>query len=276
MTISLQSTNMKIDASLETNEEAIDVSLDAAYNDIQEEKQHRLLEIEEIEESEDDETDSTCFPIHEIQSLKERGIGSSAPRLDLNLFKHKIKLELIGIFPTTRFLEDVTMPPDVKELFGGTPFFALGEYRVAFVELEGQLLTIIVNKGVVGMGTGYWGGCYQRNFHSCVATFTCEGQFPVQPVLIKEQRTRQTKNFFTKLDQTLSGKSCYFEKNATELEQLLGVIVDFLLHLDWHKLLPPSLIEIQDKSSRNLRKQRADKKLMTTTKQKLQKENILL
>ena len=57
------------------------------------------------------------------------------------------------------------MPPDVKEMFGGTPFFALGNYRVVTFDIKDYSgvvhpIIMIVNSGVIGMKLSYWGGAF--------------------------------------------------------------------------------------------------------------------
>jgi hypothetical protein len=125
------------------------------------------------------------YPSDQIQSLQDRHDELAQPLPILATIPTGcgilLNLQLVGIFPTARWLSDPTMPPDVKEMFGGTPFFALGDYRVAHLDLQdasGTLrpLTLVINSGVKGMKTGYWGGAFCRTKpHGCIARFETTG-----------------------------------------------------------------------------------------------------
>jgi hypothetical protein len=170
-------------------------------------------------------------------------------------------LQLIGIFPTARWLNDPTMPPDVKEMFGGTPFFALGDYRVAFLDIKDASdkilsLKLVVNSGVEGMKLGYWGCAFLQHLpHSCVARFESTGDMETT-IIERPAGTVTTKDadFVFQEYQHLEFASDSVVRDDistnTQLEKLLGVAVDFLLtQVDWNGL-PQALLEIRDTSPR--------------------------
>ena len=159
------------------------------------------------------------------------------------------------------------MPPDVKELFGGTPFFALGEYRVAHVDVKDargtiQRMTLIVNRGVEGMQFGFWGGAFDRHPpHLCLARF--QGASEGMTTIVQRKNRRSPLSFSDYANLEFADSIC--SAGTTQLEQLVGVAVEFLLfHADWQGL-PPSLIEIRDQSPRN---ERARQRTSTTPRNK--------
>lgn len=220
------------------------------------------------ESDEGDQAEHDYFPVDEVVSLETRAAQLSHPLPALNLMSTGIlqRLQLVGIFPTARWLDDVTMPPDVRELFGGTPFHALGEYRVAHLNLVDSMqqqkqVTIIVNSGVEGMKTGYWGGTFDRISYKCVAKFEFTGEFETT---VKEQQT-PSNGLFAEFE-NMEFLDCLGASTppgicSTQLEKLLGITVEFLLRLDWKGLLHESLIETKDRSLRKERRQRAMKRL---------------
>jgi hypothetical protein len=226
----------------------------------------------------DDQAEHDYYPVNEVRSLETRAAELSQPLPTLNLMPTGCgilqRLQLVGVFPTARWLDDVTMPPDVKEMFGGTPFHALGEYRVAHLDLVDSLqhskqVTIIVNSGVEGMKTGYWGGTFDRKTHQCVAKFDFTGDLETTST-VKEQQTPDSL-VFTKFE-NFEFLDCLGEITppgicSTQLEKLVGITVEFLLRLDWKGLLHESLIEITDRSPRKERRQRAIQR-MTPRRQK--------
>eukprot|EP00980_Cylindrotheca_fusiformis_P001419 scaffold345_cov134-Cylindrotheca_fusiformis.AAC.30 len=221
----------------------------------------------EIKSNENNQAEHDYFPVDEVHSLEMRAAQLSQSLPTLNLVPTGIlkRIQLVGIFPTTRWLNDVTMPADVKELFGGTPFHALGEYRVAYVGLIDSMqqckeMTIIVNTGVEGMKTGYWGGTFDRNTYKCVAKFELARDADTTAI---HQNTTEVQSFakFANFEflhclgaETTPG-IC-----STPFETLLGIIVEFLLGLDWKDFLHESLIETIDRSSRKERRKRAMKR----------------
>ncbi len=214
------------------------------------------------------------FPIDEMLMMVERhdmlgrplGIIERPP-VACGVVK---RMELIGIFPTCRWMTDVTMPPDVKELFGGTPFFPLGEYRVANIDVidsAGTLhsLTLILNKGVEGMLTGYWGAAFARNDpHECWARFETSGSHETsvrEECDIKSSKLipRSLYQEFDRIDFCEE----YFEAGfapgscKTQLERILGLTAQFLLDIEWKDWLPDKLLEVRETSSKLERKRRA-------------------
>ena len=236
---------------------------------------------EEEEEDDDDTFFKSCYPYEEIQSLQNRLSLSCAHPTTIpnssvdNPQSHQFlkrrnndvdcdiriqNLELIGIFPTSRWLQDPTMNPDVKEMFGGTPFFPLGEYRVAKIDLadsneQGRTTTttkeliIIVNTGVEGMETGYWGACFDRNDpHECYAKLKASTAKVLVP---KKERERLNQQPQCNSDEEN-------EVSTTVVEQLLGNAIEFLVNLDWKTTsLPSQMIEPCDVSPRLERRRRA-------------------
>lgn len=218
------------------------------------------------------------FPVDEIHSLLRRHQALSRgpagvmerPPLAGGVLK---RVQLLGVFPTCRWLVDATMPPDVKELFGGTPFFPLGEYRVANIELldgVGTLhpLTMIVNTGVEGMLTGYWGAVFEQKApHVCWARFETPGE---RGGRVHEEPRRKSdgtvsgraRTFFQEYDGLDFTDECFTEGSThgvrrTQLERILAITAEFLLQLDWSTWLPEHLIEVRDTSCRLERKRRA-------------------
>ena len=168
----------------------------------------------------------------------------------------------------------------VVELFGGTPFFALGEYRVAHLQVQDArrrttLLTLIINTGVEGLLTGFWGGAFERGPpHSCLARFENTGDLETT---VKEQHSKRLDWVFHEFE-NLEFWDAGFQGAVpgiclTQLERVLGVAVEFLLGLDWNHLLPESLVEIRDMSPRAERQQRAGRRRAMTTPKKLIHEN---
>lgn len=223
----------------------------------------------------EDQLPTITPPLDELVSLQRR--RACLPRLPAVIERPPIacgvvkNVELLGIFPTCRWMADATMPPDVRELFGGTPFFALGEYRVANLDLldaAGTLhpLIVVVNKGVEGLETGYWGAAFGRDaFHPCWARFQTTG---TQETTVKEEHYENSKAsgggrpFFEEFD-CLSFNDEHFGEGyspgtcKTQLERILGLAVEFLVDLEWCDWLPDSLVEIRDASSKLERKNRA-------------------
>jgi hypothetical protein len=208
-----------------------------------------------------------AYPIDEIDSLQRRhdripltGAVMERPPIACGIIR---RIQLIGIFPTTRWLSDPTMHPDVKEQFGGTPFFALGDYRVAHVDLldgSGTThgLTVVLNKGVEGLMTGYWGAIFERNYpHACCARLDVAGE--------NQTSIKADALFAPRFHEFGCIDFCeeYFEGGAvswicmTQLERILGLAAEFLLGLRWSDRLPNELIEATDSSCRLERKRRA-------------------
>jgi len=206
-------------------------------------------------------------PVEEIDSLRRRFDPISLPRALLErppVACGMIRtIQLLGIFPTTRWLTDPTMHPDVKELFGGTPFLALGDYRVALIDLldssgTTHALILVLNKGVEGMLTGHWGAIFERSYpHICWARLEATGENETS--VKSEPHGDATYQEFRCID------FCehYFEAGVvswictTQLEKIFGLTAEFLLALQWTDLLPMDLIETCDKSCRLERKRRA-------------------
>jgi hypothetical protein len=160
-----------------------------------------------------------------------------------------LNLTLVGIFPTARWLTDPTMPPDIKELFGGTPFFALGDYRVVALDIKDsrgriQPMTLVVNSGVEGMNIGFYGGAFSRTPpYTCLARFENEGTMETTIMAKYVDWFRE----FPCLE-------FYGDSSRSQLESLLGVAVDFVLEqADWQGL-PKALVEVKDTSPRAERK----------------------
>jgi hypothetical protein len=120
--------------------------------------------------------DDGSFPFDQFSNLQKRrqdilsllpdSSSSTIPTIPTTcgIFNN---LQLLGVFPTSRWLSDPSIHPDIKELFGGSPFHGLGEYRVSQVEMKdgaaiNHNLLFIVNTGVRGMNVGYFGGIYRR------------------------------------------------------------------------------------------------------------------
>ena len=233
----------------------------------------------------EDERPAITLPLDEIVSLKRR--RSSLPRAPTAIEHPPIacgivkNIQLVGVFPTCRWLADVTMPPDVKELFGGSPFFALGDYRVANLDVldaAGTLhpLVIIVNTGVEGLLTGYWGAAFGRiKPYPCWARFETTG---THQTTVKEERydcsnsSTSDRPLFKEFD-CLSFIEEYFEKGlapvtcTTQLERIIGIAAEFLLDLEWCEWLPDRLIEKRDASSKLERKGRALNATLRATRQ---------
>lgn len=180
------------------------------------------------------------------------------------------RVELMGIFPTCRWMGDVTMPPDVKELFGGTPFFPLGEYRVANIDIVDAArthhsLTLILNKGVEGLLTGYWGAAFATNPpHACWARFETTD---THETMVREEHvalplTEASKGLFHEFD-SLEFCDDYFKEGfapgtcTTQLERILGLTAKFLLDIEWKDWLPDAMLEVRDTLSKLERKRRA-------------------
>ena len=214
-----------------------------------------------------DEPVFVSCPVDEIDSLRRRFDQISLPRALLErppVACGMIRtIQLLGIFPTTRWLTDPTMHPDVKELFGGTPFLALGDYRVAVMDLldssgTTHALVLVLNKGVEGLSTGHWGAIFERNYpHRCWARLeaTGENETSVKAEPFGNARYQE----FSCIDFC----DCYFEAGTvslictTQLEKIFGLTAEFLIALEWTDLLPMDLIETCDKSCRIERKRRA-------------------
>jgi hypothetical protein len=193
------------------------------------------------------------FPSDQLVSLQQKQEKLPEPVPTLGILPTGcgilLNLTLLGIFPTSRWLTDPTMPPDVKEMFGGTPFFALGDYRVVALDIKDsrgliQPITLVVNSGVEGMEIGFYGCAFLRTPpNTCLARFENEGT----------------------METTIVAKYCdwfqefpcldfFGDSPRTQLESLLGVAVDFALdQADWQGL-PQTLVEIKDKSPRAERK----------------------
>jgi hypothetical protein len=215
----------------------------------------------------DDESTSIACPIDEIDSLQRRhdrlsvtGDVLERPPVACGIVR---RIQLLGIFPTTRWLADPTMHPDVKELFGGTPFFALGDYRVAYIDLLDSSgtthgLIVVLNKGVEGLLTGHWGAIFEKRYpHECWARLEASGE---NQTSIKAEALVNTRfHEFRCIDFCED----YFETRAvswictTQLERILGLAAEFLLGLEWSDRLPEELIESRDRSCRLERKRRA-------------------
>mmetsp|Transcript_43017 Transcript_43017/g.104135 ORF Transcript_43017/g.104135 Transcript_43017/m.104135 type:complete len:270 (-) Transcript_43017:29-838(-) len=233
------------------------------------------LKIDESELMEDEEPEHDTLPLDEVKSLQERAEALEHPMPVLNFSPASgggvlQRVRLVGIFPTARWLQDPTMPADVKELFGGTPFHALGEYRVGYLDLQESILTathrhkllMIVNTGAPGLETGYWGGAFDRLTNKCLAKFECTGELETT---VKEESNPGGGDFFVGYDNTdfpefVDGKTppgiC-----VTPFEKLLGVTAQFMIQLQWTGVVHDSMIDILDKSSRDERKQRARNRL---------------
>jgi hypothetical protein len=218
--------------------------------------------------------DESCFPLDEVHALERRhqALSRALPVVDRIPTTCGIvqNLQLVGVFPSARWLTDPTMPPDVKELFGGTPFFALGEYRVAHLDLQDgsgrkQPCTIVVNAGVPGLLTGYWGGAFGRHPpHICWARFETTGELETT---VKERRRKPKRKLqkqeedwlFQEID-SIEFCEANFQGGSlpgicnSQLERLLGTTVEFLFSLDWNAVLPESLVEIRDSTPRAERK----------------------
>lgn len=216
------------------------------------------------------------FPEEEVYSLRLRHKKSNPTTAStLGLIERPPiacgvvqRIHLLGIFPTCRWLaDDPTMPPDVKELFGGTPFFPLGEYRVADVEIiDGAKtvhpLSVIVNRGVEGLETGYWGAAFSRQSpHECWARFETTGK---HETTVKEEPATTGRTAFQEYDESVV-EFCdeYFGKGtipgtcSTQLERVLGLTAETLLELEWSACLPTEFLQIRDTSCRLDRKRRA-------------------
>jgi len=226
----------------------------------------------------DDEPSAIVYPIDEIDTLQQR-FDRLVPLPRASLDRPPVacgiirRIQLLGIFPTTRWLSDPTMHPDVKELFGGTPFFALGEYRVAYIDLLDSSGTIhsligIVNKGVEGMSTGYWGAFFERNHHhhhhpqyKCWARLEPSGENETS-VKTEDGSFLVGMKFheFTCIDicEDYFGDGTVSWICTTQLERILALAAEFLLALEWTDRLPMELIECLDRSSRLERRRRAD------------------
>eukprot|EP00934_Nitzschia_sp_Nitz4_P003852 Nitzschia sp. Nitz4//scaffold7_size249615//50326//51322//NITZ4_001151-RA/size249615-snap-gene-0.221-mRNA-1//1//CDS//3329558364//3842//frame0 len=180
----------------------------------------------------------------------------------------------VGTFPTSWWLADPTMPPDVKELFGGTPFFALGEYRIATMEIRDSAenlhsITIIVNKGVEGLQTGYWGGAFSTSLpNKCWAKFETTGELETtvtQQTGCKENALGET--IFQgyddmealELDNPCGVKRAIYH---TQLEQVLGLAAEYTLSLDPEEWLTGNLhapIDTSSKLERRIRARRRER-----------------
>jgi hypothetical protein len=200
------------------------------------------------------------FPSDQLVSLQQKQEKLPEPVPTLPMLPTGcgilLNLTLVGIFPTARWLTDPTMPPDVKEMFGGTPFFALGDYRVVELDIKDskgyiQPVTFVVNSGVEGMEIGFYGGAFLRKPpYTCLARFENEGTMETTIV------TKCCDWFqeFTCLEFFEDDDSDSSQPRRTQLESLLGVAVDFILEqADWQGL-PQTLVEIKDKSPRAERK----------------------
>lgn len=221
-------------------------------------------------------------PLHEIESLRRRheGLSQQVGRIEHPPIACGIvrNLKLLGIFPACRWLIDPTMAPDVKELFGGSPFFPLGEYRVADFDLRDasgniHALTIVVNTGVKGMEASFWGAVFEQGgSHHCWARFSTTG--PNETTVTEEPRSekqggeeetksKSKRSPFEEYD-CLEFDNDYFQgtgspgKCSTQLERILGLLAEFLLEgLDWNTWLPDDLLEVRDRSSKLERRKRA-------------------
>ena len=162
------------------------------------------------------------------------------------------------------------MPPDVKELFGGTPFFPLGEYRVARIEIVDakrtlHSLTLILNRGVEGLLTGYWGAAFATNPpHACWARFettdTHETTVREEPMASPmTDASRGTFHEFDCLDFCDDSFQAGFAPGTctTQIERILGLTAKFLLEIEWKDWLPDTMLEVQDRVSKLERKRRA-------------------
>jgi hypothetical protein len=221
----------------------------------------------------DDDDDESNFPYEELCALQRRHRSLSRPLPNLDRIPTACgilqNLQLVGIFPTARWLTDPTMPPDVREMFGGTPFFPLGEYRVAHLEVQDAVgskkaLTFIVNSGVKGMLTSYWGGAFSREGpHSCWARFQGAGEFEATIAGQQSKRKRNGEEWsFQEFDCLEFCEESFKSGSApgkcnSQLERLLGIGVEFLLDLDWKTAVPEAMIEICDMSPRMERRRRA-------------------
>ena len=239
--------------------------------------------------------DDHSFPSDQVSNLRRRRQALSSelsPRpctisvipTTCGIFRN---LELIGVFPTSRWLNCPTMHADVKELFGGSPFHGLGEYRVSHVELHdgaGTLhdLVLIVNTGVRGMDVGHFGGIYKRTIAQqhpdrveqieCIAQLQQSRVFEVHRFQLYNQLKFNTEQSIqengklseksrwfvpfpewlefltTKSEATVGTPSCL---PKTQLEQLLEIASEFIVEsVDWDSMLHPSLIEVRDMSPR--------------------------
>jgi hypothetical protein len=178
------------------------------------------------------------------------------------------RVELMGIFPTCRWMGDVTMPPDVKELFGGSPFFPLGEYRVANIDIVDasktlHSLTLIVNKGVEGLLTGYWGAAFATNPpHACWARFETtdshESTVREEALPLSDSSSGIFQEFDC-LEFCDDSFSAGFAPGTctTQIEKILGLTAQFLLEIEWKDWLPDSMLEVRDTSCKLERKRRA-------------------
>jgi hypothetical protein len=225
--------------------------------------------------TEDQELPTIALPQEEVRSLNRQHASLSRKPLMATIIERPpiacgiVKnIHLLGVFPTCRWMADPTMPPDVKELFGGTPFFPLGEYRVATLELLDAAgtrhpLIIIVNTGVEGLLTGYWGAAFGRDApHPCWARFEQARDTNNGETIVKEERYSSMRPSFEEFD-CLSFSEEYFEKGrvpgtcSTQLERIIGLAAEFLLELEWRDWLPDRLVETRDRSSKLERKRRA-------------------
>eukprot|EP00538_Stauroneis_constricta_P000894 CAMPEP_0119550236 /NCGR_PEP_ID=MMETSP1352-20130426/3784_1 /TAXON_ID=265584 /ORGANISM="Stauroneis constricta, Strain CCMP1120" /LENGTH=308 /DNA_ID=CAMNT_0007596013 /DNA_START=83 /DNA_END=1005 /DNA_ORIENTATION=- len=234
----------------------------------------------------DDENSNDALPLHNLPSMEVIPMGCGILR----------NLTLVGIFPTARWLTDPTMPADIRELFGGTPFFPLGHYKVAWLDvIDGARrrhpLTFVVNCGVSGLSTGYWGGVFtqcERNVtnndddrndeddehsnHNTITTTTkpvCWARFETtdeHETTVKEQNWAS--QFFVnhphlEFDDHRFESGCVPGICGTQLERLIGLAVEYLLFdADWDSL-PSQLVELQDRSARAERR-RARQHLSST------------
>jgi hypothetical protein len=233
--------------------------------------------VDDSDDADEYADDEFRFPSDEVESLQRRHRALVRPLPTV----HRIptacgifqNLQLVGVFPTARWLTDPTMPPDVKELFGGTPFFALGEYRVAHLDIQDasgamHSLTLIVNKGVEGLLTGHWGGVFGRYPpHACWARFETTGEHETtvkehhkkKPTCPEEAWVFEEFEMLEFREENFQGGKlpgiCH-----SQLERLFGTAVEFLFTLDWNALLHESLVEVRDMSPR-LERQRARQRM---------------
>lgn len=232
------------------------------------------------------------YPIHEIDALIQRhkrlsyeGAFFERPPVACGTVR---RIQLLGVFPTTRWLADSTMHPDVKEMFGGTPFFALGCYQVAHVDLlDGcgtvHFLTLIVNKGVEGLSTGYWGAIFERNSpNECWARFKSIGE---KTTTVKAETLASSR--FVEFG-CVDFNEDYFQGEkvpgicSQQVERVIGLTVEFILAVEWSNYLPEDLIVLRDTSCRLERKRLArfqkylgeDRRVVCTPTKQAPDENI--
>ena len=105
------------------------------------------------------------------------------------------------------------MPPDIKEMFGGTPFFGLGHYRcLAFDMRDGKgavhPIVMVVNSGVTGMQLGAWGcaflACDEKGIGNDICAPTCIARFEATATSNENNDEQDTASFQTIIFEQIS------------------------------------------------------------------------